>query len=305
MLDKERLLKVSEIDGDSIRQMNMSMLDTFTITADSLIDGFPALEENIKNALKADDRDSLTKYLLDLHDILRQVYAERLAESCLNQLNTIFSTEYDDLQAFVVYALKAVSALSIDLQMAGHKDMPKLYGGVSSEVSDDKKTILAVDDRHFFLNAIKNMLTGTGYKLVCISSGMSALNYLDNHKPDLFLLDIEMPEMDGYELARRIRASGQTAPIIFLTGNSKKEYVLKALQAGAADFIVKPVTKDQLLERIVKYIKPEETQVPDVSDTSDVSDEPDVNNLPDEPSVTNVTNEPNMPNEPDNESVES
>ncbi|MCL2103413.1 MAG: response regulator, partial [Syntrophorhabdaceae bacterium] len=69
-----------------------------------------------------------------------------------------------------------------------------------------------------------------------------------------FLLDIEMPEMDGYELARRIRESGHAAPIIFLTGNARKDSVARALQAGAADFIVKPVAKAELLERIGKYI---------------------------------------------------
>jgi len=65
-----------------------------------------------------------------------------------------------------------------------------------------------------------------------------------------------MPGMNGYELAREIRKSGHSAPIIFLTGNAKKDYVIKALQVGAADFIVKPVKADQLLERIGKYLKP-------------------------------------------------
>jgi len=120
-----------------------------------------------------------------------------------------------------------------------------------------KNSILAVDDTHFFLQMIKTMLKDTDYKVTCVNSGESALNYLRKHRPALFILDIDMPGMNGYELAREIRKSGHSAPIIFLTGNAKKDYVIKALQVGAADFIVKPVKADQLLERIGKYIKPE------------------------------------------------
>ena len=256
MLDKERLLKISELDGARIRQMDDSHLNSFTVTANAFIGGYPTHEENVKNALRAKDRGALTKFLTVVRDMLRQIYAEKLAEACSNRLNTVEDAPYEDLQAFVIDFLKTVSALSIDLQMIEYQDMPNpLHGGAQEPA--DRNAILAVDDAHFFLNTIQAMLHKSGYKLTCINSGTSALNYLKSNRPDLFILDIEMPEMDGYELARKIREFGHTAPIIFLTGNAKKDAVLKALQAGAVDFIVKPVTKDELLERIGKYIKPE------------------------------------------------
>ena len=251
MLDKERLLKVAELDRAKIRQMDDSNLNFFTITANSFIDAYPTQEENVKSALKTRDIGALTNSLSVVCDTLRQIYAEELAGACADCLNNVNNVQYEDLQAFVVDFLKTVSALSIDLQMVEYKDTP----GEGLEPTG-KNAILAVDDVHFFLNTISSMLQDSGYQVTCINSGMAALNYLKTHRPDLFLLDIEMPRMDGYELARKIRESGQTAPIIFLTGHAKKDFVVKALHAGGADFIVKPVTKAELLGRIGKYIKP-------------------------------------------------
>jgi len=254
MFDKERILKISELNDVRIRQMSESHLSSFAVAVNSFIDSFPTQEENVKSGLKAKDREVLAKSLAELWDILQQIYAENLAEACLNQLNTIDNTQYEDLETFVINFIKAVSALSIDLQMVEFQDIPKPRG---IQEPAGKNTILAVDDRNFFLTTIKAMLHNTGYNVTCVNSGMSALNYLKKHRPALFILDIEMPVMDGYELAHRIREAGHTAPIIFLTGNANKDSVIKALKAGAADFIVKPVTKGQLLERIGKYIEPE------------------------------------------------
>jgi CheY-like chemotaxis protein len=87
-----------------------------------------------------------------------------------------------------------------------------------------------------------------------VTSGRDALRFLQRHKPALFLLDIDLPEMDGYALAAKIRESGQKAPIIFLTGNSQRGCVVKAIETGAADFIVKPIIKDDIVAKIYKYI---------------------------------------------------
>jgi len=256
MTDIERLLEISELDDAKIMQMDDSHLNSFTETANSFIDGYPAQEEKVKNALKAKDFDVLTESLAAVCDMLRQIYAEKLAEECSNRLETVDDAQYEDLQAFVINFLKTVSALSIDLQMIEYHDIPDTPkpSSDSAQGSAKRKTILAVDDLPFFLNTISTMLHNSGYKATCINSGKAALNYLKTNQPGLFLLDIDMPEMDGYELARRIRESGHTAPIIFLTGNARKDSVIKALQAGAVDFIVKPVTQTELLERIRKYI---------------------------------------------------
>ena len=257
MFDIKRLQKISGLNEAGIRQMDDIQFNSFNATVSSFIDNYPSSEESTKTALKSDDRAALKKLLAGIGDTLRQIHAEKSASACAQLLDGIDNAQFDDMQANVIEFLKDVSALSIDLQMAEYQDAAKPAPGSDPE-SAATNTILAVDDRHFFLTAIKTMLQDTGYKVTCINSGESALNYLKNQRPALFILDIEMPGMDGYELAGRIRASGQLAPIIFLTGNAKKEYVVKAIQAGAADFLIKPVNKEQLLGRIGKYIQPEQ-----------------------------------------------
>ena len=118
----------------------------------------------------------------------------------------------------------------------------------------EKKTILAVDDVSFFLNRLKTILKDAPCKLVCANSGKVALDYLAKNSPSLFILDIEMPEMNGYELAQKIKEGGHTAPIIFLTGNGSQEYIDKAMEVGAADVIVKSFGQTEIVEKINKHL---------------------------------------------------
>jgi CheY-like chemotaxis protein len=119
---------------------------------------------------------------------------------------------------------------------------------------DSQKTILAVDDDPVHLSSLKACLEGSPYKLTCLSSGEDALRYIDKKKPDLFILDIMMPGIDGLELAKRIKTSVKEAKIIFLTGSSSKDIVLKAIKSGGVDFIVKPAAKSNVMPRISKLI---------------------------------------------------
>jgi signal transduction histidine kinase/DNA-binding response OmpR family regulator len=118
----------------------------------------------------------------------------------------------------------------------------------------ERKLILAVDDAAFSLQMLKNHLSSSPYKLACVTSGADALRFITKKTPDLFLLDMEMPVMDGCELAEKIISEGQKAPIVFLTGNASEEYVARARDAGASDFLVKPVNKEQLMSVIEKFV---------------------------------------------------
>jgi CheY-like chemotaxis protein len=120
----------------------------------------------------------------------------------------------------------------------------------------DKKeiSILAVDDTIMFLNLLKLAFQCTDYKLTCVNSGKAALRFLQNNKADLLILDIEMAEMNGYELAIKIKERGYTAPIIFLTASAREEDVRKAVEAGGVDYIVKPIDREQVLSKIKKYV---------------------------------------------------
>jgi len=116
------------------------------------------------------------------------------------------------------------------------------------------KTILAVDDMPLFLKNLKAMLQNMPYKIVCVTSAKDALRFIEKNQPDLFILDIEMPDINGYQLAKKIIGNGQKAPIIFMTGNSSPEDVEKALSIGASELIFKTMPKDDVIEIIQKYI---------------------------------------------------
>jgi PleD family two-component response regulator len=110
------------------------------------------------------------------------------------------------------------------------------------------KTVLAVDDRPEILSFLSTALRGR-YRVLGAPGGKIALEILARQKPTLFFLDIEMPEMDGFELAGKIRADSEHAntPIIFLTGNASNEYITKGINLGVNDFIIKPSNHVNLL----------------------------------------------------------
>ena len=136
---------------------------------------------------------------------------------------------------------------------ANHLDVLK-HIGISADGSSAKK-VMAVDDRPEILSSISDALNGH-FKVFCATSGETALKILPMQRPDIFILDIEMPGMNGYELAQAIRRMEDYAktPIIFLTGNSTREHVVAAMQAGANDFIVKPANHGVLLQKVGKFL---------------------------------------------------
>jgi len=119
----------------------------------------------------------------------------------------------------------------------------------------EKPVILAVDDKPELLTAIASILESE-FKVIAVTSGRAALNVLEKRTPRLFLLDIEMPRMDGYELAKVIRRQKrfESAPIIFLTGKSTRNDVVAAIKNGGNDYLLKPVEKELLLGKIQKYL---------------------------------------------------
>jgi len=124
------------------------------------------------------------------------------------------------------------------------------------EGTDLSKKILAVDDMPEVLSFVKNALK-SNYKIFGVTSGQTALKFLETHQADLFILDIDMPVMNGFELALTIRSMPDYAntPIIFLTGNSSRERIDRALEVGANDFIVKPASHDVLITKTGKFLK--------------------------------------------------
>jgi|SRR3990170_1663837 len=117
---------------------------------------------------------------------------------------------------------------------------------------DTNKTIMVVDDNPDIITIVKTILEGKGYKVLSAASGAELLNMLKDQKPDLIILDIMMPEMDGLEVLSRLKAASDTAtiPVILLTAKVQYEDVLGGYKLGADYYITKPFTSTQLVNGI-------------------------------------------------------
>lgn len=114
------------------------------------------------------------------------------------------------------------------------------------------KTILVVDDDSDTLTLIGLTLQRRGFEVIKAQSGQQALNLLAHDRPDLVILDVMMPQMDGYEVCREIKADPRTAdlPVIMLTAKAQTQSQLEGFRVGAIDYITKPVHPQDLVARI-------------------------------------------------------
>ena len=120
---------------------------------------------------------------------------------------------------------------------------------------DFSKKILSVDDMPEILTFVSDALK-SHYKVFGATSGQIALKVMEAQKPDLFILDIDMPQMNGYQLAQAVRSMADHAftPIIFLTGNSSRAHIKRAVEVGGNDFIIKPTSHVALLTKVGKFL---------------------------------------------------
>ena len=111
--------------------------------------------------------------------------------------------------------------------------------------------ILIVDDAAFMRMMIKDILTKNGYEVVAeAANGVEAVELYKSHQPDLVTMDITMPEMDGIEAVKQIKAVNPAAKVIMCSAMGQQSMVMDAIKAGANDFIVKPFQADRVLEAV-------------------------------------------------------
>ena len=117
------------------------------------------------------------------------------------------------------------------------------------------KNILICDDAAFMRMMIKDILTKNGYN-VCgeAENGLKAVEKYNELKPDLVLMDITMPEMDGIQALKNIKAANPGAMVIMCSAMGQQAMVIESIQAGAEDFIVKPFQADRVLEAVKKVV---------------------------------------------------
>ena len=130
--------------------------------------------------------------------------------------------------------------------------LPTSASGVSLSALPDKKKILVVDDEDDILHFLELVLREKGYDVVTAGGGHEALTQAQIERPDLVLLDIMMPQMDGWEVLKLLRVDDDTAhiPVAMLSARTEAKHRVQGLQEGAVDYICKPFSLKELLSKI-------------------------------------------------------
>ena len=129
-----------------------------------------------------------------------------------------------------------------------------LHGTLDRANSD---VVLIVDDVPDNLSVLHDALDESGYTVLVATSGEAALQRAAQAVPDIILLDAMMPGMDGFEVARRLKALASTAniPIVFMTGLTETEYLVAALESGGVDYVTKPIKPKEVLARMQVHLR--------------------------------------------------
>ncbi|HSB79597.1 MAG TPA: HD domain-containing phosphohydrolase [Candidatus Methylomirabilis sp.] len=133
-----------------------------------------------------------------------------------------------------------------------------LQGLTESLPTDKARTrILVVDDSPLDLQLLEDLLTSEGYLVTCAQDGEEALAKVAVEPPDLILLDVVMPKLDGYEVCRRLKSDGRTIliPVVMITSLQATHERIKGIEAGADEFLSKPFNRQELMTRAQSLLK--------------------------------------------------
>jgi two-component system chemotaxis response regulator CheY len=116
--------------------------------------------------------------------------------------------------------------------------------------------ILVVDDADFMRARTAKLLADAGHRVIQAGNGRAAIEQYERHRPDLVLMDIVMPELDGLAALRELRALDPEARVAMVSALSQQAIVVEAVRAGARDFLVKPCSSERLLDAVARLCAP-------------------------------------------------
>jgi signal transduction histidine kinase len=128
---------------------------------------------------------------------------------------------------------------------------------IAQPVTSPRPTILVIDDQQASVLMVSAMLERSGYRVLAGIGGAEGLELAASGKPDVVLLDMKMPGMDGFEVMNRLRGdpASKDLPIIFLTADNDREHLVRAFAAGAVDYVTKPFVMEELLARVRTHVE--------------------------------------------------
>jgi two-component system OmpR family response regulator len=121
---------------------------------------------------------------------------------------------------------------------------------VSSDATDAGARVLVVDDEPSIADTIVTALSYEGFTVACAADGRSALELIEEFRPDLVVLDVMLPDVDGISIARRLREEGVATPILFVTARDAPNDRIEGLTAGGDDYVTKPFTLAEVIARV-------------------------------------------------------
>lgn len=115
-----------------------------------------------------------------------------------------------------------------------------------------KKSILFIEDEEELLITVGNLLSDKGFDVICVKTGEEAISYLTDNKPDLLLIDLKLPGMDGFDIMKEVRSKESIAsiPMVVLTAYNDLNAMMHAKKSGAADYITKPFDFEYLITTV-------------------------------------------------------
>ena len=136
---------------------------------------------------------------------------------------------------------------------------------------NEKRLILVIEDEHAISNFICRALAAIFYKAIPASSGKEGLSLFFSHSPDLVLLDLGLPDMDGLEVLEQLSDLPREVPVIIISARDRESEKVRALDMGADDYVVKPFGVSELLARIRAMLRRREEFSPDILRCKDLS----------------------------------
>ncbi|RJP23521.1 MAG: response regulator [Candidatus Abyssobacteria bacterium SURF_5] len=130
------------------------------------------------------------------------------------------------------------------------------HEGVGWRFDMPQKKVLVVEDQASFREFLQVTLAKLGLEVFTALTGKVALARAKDHKPDLILLDVMLPDMDGYEICKSLRSRGETSltPVIFVSAVGSDKHIQKAMAAGATDYLIKPLSMDDVKALVDRYL---------------------------------------------------
>lgn len=119
----------------------------------------------------------------------------------------------------------------------------------------EKRTVLVVDDEEYIRDLVRTALSFSGFDVAVAADGVGALNDIQRLRPDIVILDVNMPGFDGFEVVRRLRDAGDPTPVIFLTARDSAEDKLSGFTKGGDDYVTKPFSLEELVARVEAVLR--------------------------------------------------